>query len=199
MSQQEAVATAGLLAPQLARVPLGVVSSADINANGAQLLATYTNVDESLDMWGTDVAVQALLTPTLSLTVTGSLVDKDYFESEQVGIVTLNAPKRKGAVALAYRSADNPLNWEARVRGHAGYPVRSGVYEAYGCLPGAPPTQPCVESAALIDLTLGYAIPAFRGATAQLSVQNVLDHDYRSFPGVPNVGRLALLRLRYDF
>lgn len=199
MSQGDAVATAGQLAPRLAQVPLGVISSADINANGAQLLATYTNVDESLDMWGTDIAVQALITPTLSLSLTGSIVDKDHFESEQVGIVTLNAPRRKGSVALAYRSPDNPLNWEARVRGHSGYPVRSGVYEAYACLQDVPTTPACVEGAALVDLTLGYAIPGFRGASAQLSVQNALNHDYRSFPGVPNVGRLGLLRLRYDF
>jgi outer membrane receptor for ferrienterochelin and colicins len=199
MPQAQAVATAQALAPGLARVPVGVISSTDINANGAQLLATYTNVDEALDMWGTDLAIQALVTPSLSLSLTGSLVDKDWFQSEQVGIVTLNAPKRKGSLALEYRDATNPLAWEARVRYHAGYPVRSGVYEAYECIPGAPPTLACVEDATLFDVTLGYSIAQLRGATAQLSVQNVLDHDYRSFPGVPNVGRLALLRLRYNF
>jgi outer membrane receptor for ferrienterochelin and colicins len=199
MSPQEAGATAAAVAPLMARVPLGVISAPQINANGAQLLATYTNVDEALDLWGVDLALQALITPTLSLSLNGSLVDKDWFESEQVGIVTLNAPKTKGSVALAYRSTENPLNWEARIRGHAGYPVRSGVYEAYECIEGAPPTLACVESAALVDLTLGYTIPGLRGASAQLSVQNVLDHDYRSFPGVPTIGRMALLRVRYDF
>jgi outer membrane receptor for ferrienterochelin and colicins len=199
MSQAQAVATATALAPNLARVPVGVISSTDINANGAQLLATYTNVDEALDMWGTDVAVQALIRPSLSLTLTGSYVDKDYFESEQVGIVTLNAPKLKGALALEYRDAASPLTWEARVRAHAGYPVRSGVYEAYECIPDAPPTLACVQDATLLDLTVGYSLAQLRGATAQLSVQNVLDHSYRSFPGVPNIGRMALLRLRYDF
>ncbi|MGH7447022.1 MAG: TonB-dependent receptor, partial [Longimicrobiales bacterium] len=43
MSQAQALATATALAPSLARVPLGVISTAEINASGAQLLATYTN------------------------------------------------------------------------------------------------------------------------------------------------------------
>jgi outer membrane receptor for ferrienterochelin and colicins len=199
MNQTEATALAQQLAPNLARVPLGVISSQDINANGAQLLATYTNVDEALDMWGTDVAVQALITPTLSLTLSGSLVDKDHFQSEQVGIVTLNAPKRKGALALEYRDPQTPFNGEIRLRGHSGYPVRSGVYEAYACLQEVATTPECVESATLVDLTLGYSLPQLRGASLQISVQNVMDHGYSSFPGVPEIGRLALLRLRYDF
>jgi outer membrane receptor for ferrienterochelin and colicins len=183
----------------LASVPLGVISTPEINANGAQLLATYTNVDESLDLFGVDLALQALLTPTFSLTLTGSWVDKDHFESDQVGIVTLNAPKRKAALALEYRNPDRPFNGEARVRTHSSYPVRSGVYEAYECIPGAPPTLPCVEDATLLDVSVGYSIPQLRGATLQLSVQNLLDDGYRSFPGVPEIGRLALLRLRYEF
>jgi hypothetical protein len=30
-------------------------------------------------------------------------------------------------------------------------------------------------------------------------VTNIFDEEYRSFVGVPRVGRLALLRLRYEF
>jgi len=33
----------------------------------------------------------------------------------------------------------------------------------------------------------------------QLSVQNLLDEEYRSYPGMPEIGRLAMLRLRYEF
>ena len=49
-----------------------------------------------------------------------------------------------------------------------------------------------------MDLTLGYRIPN-TGATAQLYVSNLFDADYRNFVGVPNIGRLALLQLKYDF
>ena len=57
----------------------------------------------------------------------------------------------------------------------------------------------CVQSFTLLDLLVGYTLPQLRGASLQLSVQNLFDQEYRSFPGVPNVGRMALLRLRYEF
>jgi outer membrane receptor for ferrienterochelin and colicins len=198
MSQQDAVALAGALAPGLAQVPVGVISSQEINANGAQLLATYTNVDDHLDLRGADISVQALITPEWSVTASGSIVNRDYFETS-VGIVTLNAAKRKGSVGLAYRGASDGLNGEVRVRHHAGYPVRSGVFEGYGCIPGAATATACVDDATLLDFNVGYTIPQMRGVTLQLAVQNALDHDYRSFPGVPDVGRMGVLRLRYEF
>jgi outer membrane receptor for ferrienterochelin and colicins len=199
MSQAEATALAGQLAPGLASVPVGVISSPQVNANGAQLLATYTNVNEAMDLWGSDLTLQALISPQLSLSLAGSIVSDDAFDTT-VGIVTLNAPKRKGSLALEYREAGGRLNGEARLRHHASFPVRSGVYEAYRCVPNSPDTAPdCVEAATLLDLTAGYTLPQMRGATLQLSVQNALDHGYQSYPGVPSIGRMALLRLRYEF
>jgi outer membrane receptor for ferrienterochelin and colicins len=199
MSQAEATALAGQLAPGLASVPVGVISSPQVNANGAQLLATYTNVNEAMDLWGSDLTLQALISPQLSLSLAGSIVSDDAFDTT-VGIVTLNAPKRKGSLALEYREVGGRLNGEARLRHHASFPVRSGVYEAYRCVPNSPDTAPdCVEAATLLDLTAGYTLPQMRGATLQLSVQNALDHGYQSYPGVPSIGRMALLRLRYEF
>ncbi len=73
------------------------------------------------------------------------------------------------------------------------------MYNATQCIGGTEPgTEPCVESYTLVDLVLGYRLP-IQGASLQLSVQNLLDEDYRSFPGVPSIGRMALLRLKYDF
>jgi len=56
-----------------------------------------------------------------------------------------------------------------------------------------------VDAFTLFDVTLGYALPTIRGASLQLAVTNLLNEDYRSFVGVPKVGRLALLRLKYEF
>jgi outer membrane receptor for ferrienterochelin and colicins len=198
MSQAQAVATAQALAPNLARVPLGVISTPEINANGAQLLATYTNVNETLEMWGADVGFQALLTPVLSLTTSASMVSKDHFDTG-VGLVTLNAPKQKASVGLAYRELAGRFNGEVRARHTASHPVKSGVYEATRCIDNLETSNPCVEAFTLVDLVLGMSVPQLRGAALQLSVQNLLNDGYRSFPGVPEVGRLALLRLRYEF
>lgn len=183
----------------MAAIPVAVISSEDVNATDAQILTTYYNVDDELELWGTDLSAMALLSETISLTGTLSLVNKDQFKTKLGTSVTLNAPKAKGSLAVGYRSNENPLSGEVRTRFNAGFPVRSGVYNGTICIGGQEPgREECVKRATLVDLTLGYRLP-FNGASLQLSVQNVLDEKYRSFPGVPEIGRMAVLRLKYDF
>jgi outer membrane receptor for ferrienterochelin and colicins len=203
MSQAQAVALAQQLTPGLAMVPLGVVSSQDVHANGGQLLVTYTNVDETIELWGSDISATALLTDQWSLSATASFVNEDVFETESAGVVTLNAPKRKGSLSVLYRNDDAGFNGELRARYNDAFPVNSGVYIGTRCLGGDHAksflTEDCVESYTLLDLTLGYRIPRVQGTSLQLAVQNLLDEDYRAFPGAPTIGRLALLRLKYEF
>lgn len=205
MSEPEARAMAAGTAPELgrgiARVPVGVVSSDDVNANGAQLLVTYLNVDDDLDLYGTDLSLTALLNDSWSVEGTASFVSDDVFQTRQGMRVTLNAPKRKGSLALLYRNPDSPFNAEGRVRYNASYPVDSGVFQATNCIDETlvPGVEDCPGGYALVDLNLGYRLPQFPGASLQLAVQNLLDEGYRSFPGVPTVGRMAMLRLKYDF
>ena len=193
-------ATAQALAIQLASVPVGVISSEDVNANGAQLLATYYNVEDELDYYGADLSLTYLLTEELSLGGTLSLVNDDVFETSRGEAITLNAPKTKGSVTGTYRNLDLGLGTELRVRFNDEFPVRSGVYNATECIGGTEPgREACVDSFTLVDLTASYELPGFRKAALQLSVTNLLDEDYRSFPGVPNIGRMGILRLRYSF
>jgi outer membrane receptor for ferrienterochelin and colicins len=200
MSQEEATQVATLLAQGMAQVPVGVISSADVNANGAQLLTTYTNVDEDIDLWGIDVAAQFLLTDEWSLKGSASFVNDNHFRTDRGQLVTLNASDRKGTVGINYRSDFRGIDAELRARFQSGFPASSGVYEGLACLPDAPAaTDPCVDSYTLLDANVSYRIPQLQGVTAQLAVQNLLDDSYRSFPGVPAIGRMALLRLRYEF
>jgi outer membrane receptor for ferrienterochelin and colicins len=177
-----------------------VISSDDINANGAQLLVTYFNVDDDLDLYGSDISATALLSDQWSLSVNGSLVNKDVFTTRRGELVTLNAPKTKGSMALNYRNEGMGFNAEGRVRYTAGFPVNSGVFIGTACIdPENELAEPCVSAFTLADLTLGYRIPGARRTSVQLSVQNLLDERYRSFPGVPEIGRMAILRLRQEF
>ncbi|HEX6939796.1 MAG TPA: TonB-dependent receptor [Longimicrobiales bacterium] len=182
----------------LAAIPVGVISSEDVNANGPQVLTTYFNVEDELDVYGLDLSATALLTDEWSLNGTLSLVNDNVFETERGEQVTLNAPKTKGSLAVTYRGRSNGLNGEVRARYNDEFPVISGVYSGTACIVDSPLAEPCVDSYLLFDLVLGYRLP-IQGATLQLSVQNLLDEDYRSFPGVPDIGRMALVRLRYDF
>ncbi len=200
MPQAEAEVLAAQLASGIARVPVGVISSPEINANGAQLLATFTNVRQEIDLWGVDVSATVLLSELWSLAASGSYVSEEAFRTERGPIFALNAPTRKGSVSLEYRDSERGLSGEIRARLSGEFPAASGVFEGLACL-GDPPedAEPCVRSYALLDVSLSSEVPGVPGAAVQLSVQNLLDEGYRSFPGVPDVGRLALVRLQYDF
>ena len=209
MSQAQAQATAAALvgsptAPGLATIPLGVISSDDIDAGGAQVLVTYVNVDETIDVWGTDVSATALLGNEFELSGTVSFVNENVWATENAGLVTLNAPKLKGGVTLDYDNDDTGLFGQARVRYNDAFPVNSGVYIGTECLnePGDPvnPLQEdCVDAYTLFDLNLGYRLPMVRGATLNVLVNNVLDTEYRPFPGSPTLGRMLIARIKYDF
>jgi len=193
-------ATDGTCPRGLATIPLGVITSPEVNANGAQVLTTYFNVEDELDLYGLDLAATALLSESWSVSGTLSLVNEDMFETKRGEKVTLNAPKTKGSFSVAYRSLQNGFNAELRARYNDDFPVRSGVYNGTLCIGGTEPgAEDCVKSYTLLDLVAGYRLRMIPGASIQLSVQNLLDEDYRSFPGVPAIGRMALLRLKYEF
>jgi outer membrane receptor for ferrienterochelin and colicins len=193
--------------------PLAVISSPDIsNPAGADLVTTYVNYGE-VDLSGADVSLTAFLTSEWTLGVTGSLVSDNHFRltpattgaTEQ--IVALNAPDKKGTVTVGYRSAVTGFNGEIRGRFTAGFPANSAGYVGTECVlteaekvtaRAGGLLEPCVKSAAVFDATAGYHF-ANTGATVQLYVSNLFDSDYRNFVGVPNIGRLALLQLKYDF
>jgi outer membrane receptor protein involved in Fe transport len=165
---------------------------------------TYINFgDITLD--GADVSATALLSDQWQFSLTGSLVSDDFFNlplgsgRTDSTVVALNAPKKKASAALAYRNLTRGLNAEARVRFTDEFPANSAGYVGLACVSGAPTgSGPCVKSYTLVDVTAGYRLP-LTGASLQLAVNNVLDEEYQAFIGVPITGRMALLRLRYEF
>ena len=200
--------------PGLAEIPLGVVSSDQVEGSAPNLLVTYVNAGD-VDMYGADFSIRAFLDDKWTLSGTASFVSDDYFDlggdpdtildppEVEGGIepIALNAPKAKGAVSLAYRDARVGFNAEARLRITSGFPAESAGF--VGTFPCETETrgilfeETCVEGFQLVDLTLGYKVPQTR-ATLQLTVSNLFDSAYRSFVGVPEIGRFIMVRVRYD-
>jgi outer membrane receptor for ferrienterochelin and colicins len=209
MSQAQATATATALigsptSPGLATIPVGVISSDNVDARGGQLLVTYVNVDETIDLWGTDISATALLGSEFQLSASASYMSEDVFETQNAGLVTLNSPQWKGTLALDYDNDDTGLFGQVRARYSDAFPVNSGVYVGTRCLnePGDPVPalqEDCVDSFTLFDVNVGYRLPMVRGATLNLLVTNLLDEDYRPFPGTPTIGRMVIARIKYDF
>jgi iron complex outermembrane receptor protein len=182
-AQQDAAVLIPQLAAGIAQVPIGVVSSPEF-PGGSDLIVSYRNVGD-LTLWGADLALQWFLTDTWTLNGTYSWVSDDSFDIGEIEPIALNAATHKGSIGLAYRNVHQGFNADARLRFNNSFPAISAGFEGD------------VPSATLVDLNLGYKIPNTR-ATAQLAVTNIFDSEYRSFVGVPDIGRFAILRLKYD-
>ncbi len=213
MSPQEAQAIVQEVTIGMAQIPLAVVSSEDVNAVGADVMATYLNFGD-VDLWGADLSATLLLTDKWSLGATAGWVDKNHLrmsirdvpedcEGTITGncqVVALNAPDKKGSLSLTYRDLVSGFNGEVRARYQAEFPANSADFVGLECIGSEfAGTGECVDAFTLVDLTLGYRLPMAPGASIQLAVSNVFDEGYRSFLGVPEIGRMALLRLRYEF
>ena len=209
LSQEEAVAAADGILRGMAELPLGVLSSDEVSTltgdarppqGRSDFLVTYRNVGQ-VDLWGADLSAQVLLDDRWRLDLSGSWVDRDHFTTDDGQQIALNAPTTKLAAAIGYRDERRGWNAQVRTRYNNEFPVLSAVYTANQCIetdPG-PVSEPCVDSHFLVDLTAGYRLPQLPGASVQLNIQNAFDTEYRSFAGVPEMGRMALLRLRYEF
>ena len=55
-----------------------------------------------------------------------------------------------------------------------------------------------VDAYTVFDLNLGYRLARIPGMSLQLDIQDVLNAGYRTFVGAPQLGRMALIRLRYE-
>ncbi|HSW30264.1 MAG TPA: TonB-dependent receptor [Longimicrobiales bacterium] len=180
---QDAPAIVGQLAAGIAQVPIGVVSSSDL-PGGADLLVSYRNVG-NLTLWGADLAFEWFVTDNWILNGSYSHVSDDMFDIDDGDPIALNAPTHKGALSVAYRNVRNGFNGEARVRLNNAFPAVSAGFNG-----GVPSSE-------TVDLNLGYKVPRTNG-TVQLTVSNLFDTEYKSFVGVPTIGRMALIRVKYD-
>ena len=196
-AQARASATVSELALAIGTLPLAVVSSEQVAAQGADLIGTYRNVGD-ITLWGADLSLQAFINGQWSAAGTYSWVQKQFFPLEDGTALALNAPKHKGTLEVAYRGLSSGLTTSLRGRFTGSFPAQSADFVGTRCIMGNEQGgEDCVERATLLDLTANYHVPNTR-ATLQLSVNNLLGTPYRSFVGTPEIGRFALLRVKYD-
>ena len=190
--------TAAALGAGIAQIPLGVVSSDQVGAQGADLIASYRNIGD-IDLWGADFAFQASLTNRWSVGGAYSHISEDYIQITGQSPVALNAPKDKGSLNVTFRDVVSGFTASGGVRFTSSFPAQSAEFTGTACITGGGGLfeEDCVDKYAIFDLNAGYEVPN-TAATLQLSINNVFDTAYRSFPGVPNIGRLAMVRVRYE-
>ena len=175
---------------QAAALPLGTI--APDGAASPDILVTYRNYGE-ITYWGTDLAGRFLVSDKVQLDGSYSFQSEDCFDFEEDGNCTgsqdiaLNAPNHKGSFGLTIDDQSVGYNAGLRMRFNAGFPMNSGVYLGE------------VDAYQVIDASLGYRLPFQPGAHVSLSANNILNNMHREFVGAPEIGRMLLLRVRYDF
>ncbi len=146
-----------------------------------------------MDFYGLDLGAEVLASDRVSFNGAFSWVSEECFDFNEDGDCTsavdvaLNAPTAKGSVGARFQDQSRGVTVGARGRFSDGFIMNSGVYVGE------------VDEYAVADANVTYDLTAIPGASVTLSVNNIFDNVHQEFVGAPSLGRLAMLRLTYDF
>ena len=178
------------LAAGLAAVPVGAVTPDQFDS--PDLLMASRNFG-SASYWGADFSAQFIVSDRVGLTAGYSFQSKECFDFDEdddcpgSDDLALNAPSHKGSVGLAFTDRARGFLLDGRWRFADGFDMRSGVFAG------------AVDAYHVLDVTTGYQLPFQPNARLEMTIYNLLNNLHREFVGAPELGRLALLRVRYDF
>ena len=181
---------AGIIVAALASVPIGTVVPDQVDS--PDLLVTYRNFGE-VDFWGADLAAQILVSDRLQISGNYSFQSDECFDFNEDGRCTstddiaLNAPNHKGSLGFTFDDQAAGFSFQGRVRMTGAFPMNSGVYIGD------------VDGYKVVDAAVGYRLPFQPGTRLSLTANNVLDNVHQEFVGAPEVGRMLLFRVQYDF
>ena len=171
-------------------VPLGTV--VPDQADTPDLLLTYRNFGD-VDYWGADLSAQVLVSDRVRLNGSYSFVSEECFDFNEDGScqstddIALNAPTNKGSFGISFDDQTSGFSAQGRVRFSGSFPMNSGVYLGD------------VDSFAVVDAGIGYRLPFQPSTRVSLNATNLLNNEHREFIGAPEIGRLLLFRVQYDF
>jgi len=223
-AQAIAAAAAPALTANAARAPLGVVTFDSPIASATDVIATYQTINKEVDIQGVDVGFDYIFTPRWSVAGTYSWVSNVIFDEvrdAQGNALALNAPDNKATLTARWNDEIRGLSVETRGRYANTFPVNSGVYAStrtfpapsslnpnvpegtYQTTPGGATTYtyPAVPVNMFLDLGFSWRLPV-RGTqqvTWSLNGTNILDNKRPTFAGVPEIGRMIMTRLQYNF
>lgn len=178
---------ATLFATGGAGIPFGTVSPEEAN-DPVAVTSTYRNFGD-ISLNGADFKFAYFLNENWNIGGNYSFVSEDLFEKlDDLRDVALNAPQHKFGVNVEYLNAGlSNLAAQLRMRFVDAFPVNSGVYHG------------TVERYTTFDLSAGYDLPFSPDTRLSLTVQNLLNNEHQEFVGVPEIGRLSILRLTQSF
>ena len=169
------------------RIPFGTVTPEEAN-DPVAVTTTYRNFGD-ISLNGADFKFAYFLNENWNIGGNYSYVSKNLFENvDNLRDIALNAPSNKIGVSVEYLNAGlSNLAAQLRVRFVVGFPVNSGVYHG------------TVERYTTIDVSTGYDLPFSPNTRLSLTIQNLLNNEHQEFVGVPEIGRLSILRVTQNF
>jgi iron complex outermembrane receptor protein len=178
--------TASALAAEIASIPVGTVTPEE--GDPADLLVT-TRTYGNVSHYGVELSLAYYTFENWAFSGNYSYVSENYWErkSGEPEDVALNAPKHKIGVAVHYNNPNLGLISQLRLRYIDNFPVISGVGRG------------TVPSYFVMDINASYKLPFNRSFELALSIQNLLNNLHTEFVAVPEIGRLAILRIKYSF
>lgn len=227
MIGQIASGLATALTPNVAALPVGVVTWANSNTAPNAIYATYLTTPGKIWVRGMDLATDIVATDRLTFDLAYSWQSENVFGGIAGGNnlpLMSNSPKSRGSVGMRYRNEGNGLGFELRSRYNDAYPVNSSVHTtnfAFAIASGRPgaaanPTigaDKCapvsagaycydgVPEAVVFDAQVSkhFDLGGKQKLMWSISAQNMFDNQVRTFPGMPQMGRMVMSRLQYSF
>jgi iron complex outermembrane receptor protein len=205
----QALANSNDLAP-LFTLPLGVVTfDSPLASRATDFLATNQNAGQRINVYGTDVAADYLATDRVTVAATYSYISQNVFRSildpSTRQPYMSNSPRHRASLTGRYERPRG-LGFELRGRYADAFPVNSAVYVSGVpfAVPGSATretfTYPGVPVNMFLDAGVSYRMTVGgRRALFALNGTNILDNQRASFVGVPQIGRLLITRVKYDF
>jgi len=170
-----------------AQIPNGSLTP-DHPKVGNDIILTYKNLG-TISVGGMDLSFNYHINDKFSVGGAYSYVTEDSIplEGAQLGYVALNAPKHKLALSLEHTCKKIGLKSRVAYRWQDEYPANSAVYVG------------TVQAAHYLDLGFFYTFPKSPGTNIGLDIQNVTNNKRRPFPGTPQMGTLAIVRIAQTF
>lgn len=168
-------------------IPLATASPSGL-LQGSDILLTYRSFGR-VTYWGSDVSLEVLATPLVTLMGTWSYVSRNFFAASAPGNpdLSMNAPKVKATAGARYRDPYRNLSAEVRARHAGGFRMLDGVWDGR------------VEGFTTIDTEVGFALPGRARSRLTITVQNLFNDQHPEFFAAPVIGRLVLTRLSHTF
>ena len=171
--------------------PLGLVETDQVPEGGLPHLAYgYRNFGD-LTYYGLDLAVNYYATDEIRIFANYSGVSQTEFSGEDLGKDA--APTDRSNLNQSQHKIRLGGNYEPELGVQAGMSVmhNSEFESSLGVYAGT------VEARTLVDVNVGYRFN--NGLFASISVDNLLNNKYRTFPRMPEIGTRILGTVRYTF